>query len=194
MLSSAIAVRTMLSYRDSHAASRNAENDHCGLAKMQTEWSEQIADAVRPVFFQTNVEEFLYATHGGTLFLVKYLGRSYALTCYHVFQDFRHGSLFITQEKNAKKGSKPAPVKTFCYPSSPKDDAVGYGMGKATRDRCITRAGSERSAFEIEMIAVLSMREPIFHPTVSAIPLSVRPLARRVGDRFEAAWPVVCAV
>src|SRR5262249_51768486 len=70
---------------------------------------------------------------GGTLFLVKFRGRTYALTCSHVFADFRHGSLFITQEKQAKKGSKPAPIKTFCYPSSPRDDAVGTDLG----DICI---------------------------------------------------------
>lgn len=66
--------------------------------------------AVRPVFFQTEFEEFLYATHGGTLFLVVFAGRVYALTCHHVFKDFRHGTLIVTDEKFAKKGSKPAHV------------------------------------------------------------------------------------
>jgi hypothetical protein len=107
---------------------------------MQIERSQQIADAVRPVFFQTDFEEFLYATHGGTSFIVKYRGRTYALTCHHVFGDFRHGSLFITQEKNAKKGSKPAPVKTFCYPSSPRDEAVGSDL----TDICVIELSRHR--------------------------------------------------
>ena len=33
------------------------------------------AEAVRPVFFQTEYDEFMYATHGGTLFLVRFAGR-----------------------------------------------------------------------------------------------------------------------
>ena len=71
---------------------------------------QDITTAIRPVFFRTEFEEFLYATHGGTLFLVVFSGRVYALTCYHVFKDFPRGTLFITDEKFAKKGSKPAHV------------------------------------------------------------------------------------
>jgi hypothetical protein len=40
-----------------------------------------ISEAIRPVFFQTDLDDFLYATHGGTLFLISFQGRSYALTC-----------------------------------------------------------------------------------------------------------------
>ena len=58
-----------------------------------------ISEAIRPVFFQTDLDDFLYATHGGTLFLISFQGCSYALTCRHVFQDFPKGRLFITQEK-----------------------------------------------------------------------------------------------
>lgn len=84
-----------------------------------------ISEAIRPVFFQTDLDDFLYATHGGTLFLISFQGCSYALTCRHVFQDFPKGRLFITQEKQAQKGSKPAPVEGVVYPSSPRDGAVG---------------------------------------------------------------------
>ncbi|MGA7452190.1 MAG: hypothetical protein WBW73_13195, partial [Rhodoplanes sp.] len=55
---------------------------------------QDFAEAVRPVFFQTESEEFLYATHGGTLFLVVFRGRVYGVTCAHVFGDFPHGRLF----------------------------------------------------------------------------------------------------
>jgi hypothetical protein len=86
---------------------------------------QDFAAAVRPVFFQTEFEEFLYATHGGTLFLVSFRGKTYGLTCRHVFQDFALEQLFIAQEKQARKGSKPAPIKGICYPSAPVDGAVG---------------------------------------------------------------------
>jgi hypothetical protein len=86
---------------------------------------QDFAEAVRPVFFQTEHEEFLYATHGGTLFLVLFNGRVYGVTCAHVFGDFPHGQLFVTQEKRAQKGSLPGHVTGLAYPSSPTDGAVG---------------------------------------------------------------------
>jgi hypothetical protein len=85
---------------------------------------QDFSEAVRAVFFQTEYEEFLYATDGGTLFVVRFRGCSYGLTCGHVFQTFDHSDLFITQEKTGQKGSKPAPIKGICYPSSPKDGAA----------------------------------------------------------------------
>ena len=66
---------------------------------------QDFTEAVRPVFFQTEYEEFLYATHGGTLFLVVFRGRVYGVTCAHVFGDFPHGRLFVAQVKRAQKGS-----------------------------------------------------------------------------------------
>ncbi len=86
---------------------------------------QDFTEAVRPVFFQTEYEEFLYATHGGTLFLVVFRGRVYGVTCAHVFGDFPHGRLFVAQVKRAQKGSLPGHVTGLAYPSSPRDDAVG---------------------------------------------------------------------
>src|SRR5262249_36492599 len=83
---------------------------------------------VRPVFFQTEFEEFRYATHGGTLFLVSFRGMTYGLTCRHVFQDFALEQLFVAQEKQAKKGSRSAPIKGICFPSGPVDGAVGTDL------------------------------------------------------------------
>ena len=77
------------------------------------------ANAIRPVFFQTEFEDFLYATHGGTLFVVRFRDRLYGITCKHVIGDFEAKNIFITQEKQATKGSKPAPVKTLlCVPKT----------------------------------------------------------------------------
>lgn len=86
-----------------------------------------IGDAIRPVFFQTEYEEFLYATDGGTLFLVRYKGRIYGITARHVFtgRGFEPNRLFVTREKFAKKGTLPAPIEGIYYPSSPHGAAEG---------------------------------------------------------------------
>ena len=86
---------------------------------------QSISDAVRPVFFQTDIEDFLYGTHGGTTFVVNFRGRVYALTCGHVFKEFDHGKIFITAEKQAKAGSPRPEIKAVYYPSSPRDAAIG---------------------------------------------------------------------
>jgi hypothetical protein len=94
-----------------------------------------IGDAVRPVFFQTAYEECLYATDGGTLFLVQFAGRVYAITARHVFtgNGFEPNRLFVTQEKYAKKGTPPAPVAGIYYPSTPHGAAAGTDIG----DLCV---------------------------------------------------------
>lgn len=94
-----------------------------------------IGDAVRPVFFQTDYEEFLYATDGGTLFLVRFKGRIYGITARHVFtgNGFEPNRLFVTQEKYAKKGTPPAPVTGIYHPSAPHGAAAGTDIG----DLCV---------------------------------------------------------
>jgi hypothetical protein len=89
--------------------------------------------AVRPVFFRTALEDFQYATHGGTLFLVSFRGRAYGLTCQHVFQDFALEQLFITQEKQAQKGSLLAPIWRRCGPSAP----IGAAVETDVTDLCV---------------------------------------------------------
>jgi hypothetical protein len=103
---------------------------------------QNIADAVRPVFFQTDHDEFLYATHGGTLFLVRFSGRVYALTCNHVFKDFPSGRLFVVNEKHAKKGSLPAHIKGIRYASNPTHAAVETDIG----DVCLIEFSDENPA------------------------------------------------
>jgi hypothetical protein len=49
---------------------------------------QDFSEAIRPVFFETEHPDFLYATHGGTVFVVEFRGRAYGLTCGHVFKDF----------------------------------------------------------------------------------------------------------
>src|SRR5579863_2751203 len=86
---------------------------------------QDFSDCVRFAFFETDFEGFEYATHGGTVFVVNFSGRVYALTCAHIFRDFATGKLFITEEKMGRRGGKPATIKGLCYPSSPRDSAVG---------------------------------------------------------------------
>jgi hypothetical protein len=100
---------------------------------------QDIGDAVRPVFFQTDYEEFLYATHGGTLFVVKYCGRAYALTCNHVFKDFPTGRLFVVDKKHAESGSLPARIEGIRFASNPRGAAIDTDIG----DICLIEFSSE---------------------------------------------------
>jgi hypothetical protein len=86
---------------------------------------QDFSDAVRAAFYQTEYEDFVYATNGGTLFLVSFCGRVYGLTCKHVIGNFEPGRLFITQEKHATKGSKPAPIIGLAIPSASTGEAAG---------------------------------------------------------------------
>jgi hypothetical protein len=86
-------------------------------------------DAVRLVLFETGCAGYEYATYGGTAFVVNYSGKIYALTCGHVFQDFEHHQLVITDTKYAQKGSKLAAVKGICHPVLMNDEASGTDIG-----------------------------------------------------------------
>jgi hypothetical protein len=85
---------------------------------------QDFATSVRPILFDTGIDEFQYATHGGSAFVVAYKGRPYALTCRHVFKDFDEGQLTIFGAAFPVKGDKPARIKTFCCPTSPRASAV----------------------------------------------------------------------
>nr|WP_294546009.1 hypothetical protein [uncultured Rhodopila sp.] len=74
--------------------------------------------------FQTEIEECLYATDGGTLFLVSYRDRVYAVTCGHVVKNFELGQLIITGKRYPLKGDKPAPIQGRYFPSSPEGAAT----------------------------------------------------------------------
>jgi hypothetical protein len=85
---------------------------------------QDFSDAVRAIFFQTEYEEFPYATDGGTLFVINFRGRRYGLTCKHAFGTFDPRQIFITQDKLGVRGTKPAPIKGRYFPSAPIDEAV----------------------------------------------------------------------
>ena len=73
--------------------------------------------AARFVFFDTGLQEWQYATHGGTLFVVNYRGRPYGITCRHVLKDFDWRQLVVT---NARVGKQIAGITSVAYPSQPR--------------------------------------------------------------------------
>jgi hypothetical protein len=80
--------------------------------------------SVRFVMFQTEIEECQYATDGGTVFVVNYRGKVYAVTCGHVVNNFEMSSLIITGEKFPQKGAKHARVRGRYFPSAPQGAAT----------------------------------------------------------------------
>jgi hypothetical protein len=77
--------------------------------------------AARFVFFDTGDENWQYATHGGTMFVVLYKGKPYGLTCRHILKDFRWQQIVITDRRH---GTQIAGLRTVAYPSQPKDAAI----------------------------------------------------------------------
>jgi len=83
---------------------------------------QDFREAVRAVFFQTGVEYWQYATHGGTLYVVNHQGKVYGVTCGHVRKDFEWRQIVITDKKI---GTRAAGLKNVYYPSTPRHAAVG---------------------------------------------------------------------
>jgi hypothetical protein len=81
--------------------------------------------SARFVFFDTGNEDWQYATHGGTMFMVHYKWRPYGLTCGHVLKDFWWHQLVVTDQR---QGRAIAGLSSIAYPSQPKDEAVGTDL------------------------------------------------------------------
>ena len=77
--------------------------------------------ATRFVFFDTGIAEWQWATDGGTLFVVGFRGKPYAITCRHVFKSFDWGQLIVTTEQF---GGVEASIRYIAYPSNPTGAAV----------------------------------------------------------------------
>jgi hypothetical protein len=77
--------------------------------------------SARFVFFDTGNEDWQYATHGGTMFVVVYKGTPYGLTCRHVLKDFSWHQLVVTDQR---QGRAVAGLGSIAYPSQPKDEAI----------------------------------------------------------------------
>jgi hypothetical protein len=82
---------------------------------------QDFRDSVRFVVFETGVDEWKYATHGGTAFVVRFNGRYYGITCSHVRKDFDWSQLAITDRKF---GRGLARMSCVYFPSLPEGHAV----------------------------------------------------------------------
>jgi hypothetical protein len=77
--------------------------------------------AARLVFFDTGDEQWQYATHGGTLFVVLYEGKPYGLTCQHVLKDFDWHQLVVTDQRQGRQVDR---LSLVAFPSQPRDAAT----------------------------------------------------------------------
>ena len=98
-----------------------------------------IGRAIRLVFFQTDLEDYPHATHGGTLFIVKFSGGLYGVTCKHVFKDFSPDSLHVTPELTPRKGALSAKIQNLGYASK----LGGISVGSDLDDICIIQFVSD---------------------------------------------------
>ncbi len=77
--------------------------------------------ATRFAFFVTGSEEWPFATHGGTVFVVLYRGKPYGLTCRHVFGTFNWSQLVVTAEQH---GGGVVGLSQIAYASEPRNGAI----------------------------------------------------------------------
>lgn len=83
-----------------------------------------IEAAIRPILFQTPNNDYPYVTNGGTIFIVKFRGVLYGVTCMHALRGFDLGTLFVLSDKNPNNKSLGAPLESYHHPSAPEHEAV----------------------------------------------------------------------
>jgi hypothetical protein len=83
---------------------------------------QDVRQAVRFVMFETGVEGWDYATHGGTMLILYFAGRPFGVSCQHVRRDFHWRELVVTDQRF---GRHVAGLKGVYFPSQPVGDAVG---------------------------------------------------------------------
>ncbi|UWU78153.1 hypothetical protein N2603_06750 [Bradyrhizobium huanghuaihaiense] len=96
-------------------------------------YQHPLASALRAVFFQTEYTEYPHATHGGTLFIVKYGRRPYGVTCKHVLGDFDPNMLHVSARTELRPGQLSARIKNLGFANNLGGAAVGSDLG----DLCI---------------------------------------------------------
>lgn len=82
---------------------------------------QDFRSSVRFVMFETGVEGFKYATHGGTLFVVNVRGRPFGITVDHIKGDFEWRNLIVTEKKF---GRLFAGLQGIYHPTQPTGHAV----------------------------------------------------------------------
>ncbi|MCK1553426.1 hypothetical protein IVB11_31360 [Bradyrhizobium sp. 177] len=96
-------------------------------------YQHPIAKALRAVFFQTDYAEYPHATHGGTLFIVKYDGRPYGVTCNHVFGDFDPNMLHVSARTELSPGQMSAKLQNL----GSARNLGGAAEGSDLNDLCV---------------------------------------------------------
>ena len=71
------------------------------------------------------LEDFRYATNGGTAFIVRRKGTPFGITCRHVLRGFSIDDLVIT---DARTGRKAAGIKGMYYPTNLRDENEGSDL------------------------------------------------------------------
>lgn len=97
---------------------------------------DRIIRSIRPILFQTDLDDFQYATHGGTVFVVEYKGRPYGITCKHVLEDFNYDGLVVMGSFDFRKGDKAAQIDGY-YMQRGGALATDATAGSDVQDICI---------------------------------------------------------
>jgi hypothetical protein len=84
-----------------------------------------LKEACRFICFETPVEGFEVATHGGTLFVVLLEGKPYGLTAKHNLHDFAWRNLIVTR---TRLSTDIAGIKSVCYAGRGTEAAEGSDL------------------------------------------------------------------
>ncbi|MCD0416016.1 hypothetical protein LOC51_02210 [Rubrivivax sp. JA1024] len=77
------------------------------------------------MLFETRLQDFRYATNGGTAFIVQRKGKPYGITCRHVLRGFSIDDLVIT---DASMGRKAAGIDGMYHPTNLRDENEGSDL------------------------------------------------------------------
>ena len=88
---------------------------------------DRLVRSTRTVFFETNYEDWKYASYGGTVLVVAVAGKPYGLTARHVAGDFAWDHLCVTSRR--ADGDQIAAPKNIFYPSDLKKGAAETDLG-----------------------------------------------------------------
>jgi len=103
---------------------------------------QDYGESARLPLFLTDLEDFMYATPAGTVFLVNYEEKIYGLTCHHVLGDKELHRLVITDQKAALKGGKLAPISGVYYTKPNTETTEGTDIV----DVCVIDFGDDLDA------------------------------------------------
>lgn len=101
--------------------------DHYDWLNQLSSLFDRLVRSTRMVLFETIYEEWKYASHGGTVFVVALAGKPYGITNRHVVGDFAWDDLCVPNRRTDADAF--AAPKAICYPSDLKKGAEGTDLG-----------------------------------------------------------------